>query len=198
MSENDSRAAAIAHLRRSARITVRDFRWATKSLVLNSFAGMAIVPRVLRVAILRAYGADVKSTGIMGGCTFEGNTRNLHIGKDCFFNTTAYIESVGEVWIGNRVGFSMEVMILTSDHDIDENGQWVHEANPKPVRIEDGVWIGARSTVLPGVTIGEGTVIAAGSVVTRDCEPWSLYGGVPARRIRGLKDSRGTRSGGGR
>jgi maltose O-acetyltransferase len=55
-----------------------------------------------------------------------------------------------------------------------------------PVTIEDGCWIGANATVLPGVRIAGGTVIAAGAVVTRDCEPNSLYAGVPATRIKAL------------
>jgi acetyltransferase-like isoleucine patch superfamily enzyme len=180
VSDSERRAQALAMARRSAKITYRDFRWAVKSVILNSIGGSSLMPRLGRVALLSAYGADIQTTGIMGGCTFEGNTRNLHIGPDCFFNTTAWIESVAEVRIGKGVGFAMEVMVLTSDHDIDEDGRWVHEANPKPVTIEDGVWVGARATILPGVTIGEGTVIAAGAVVTLDCEPWSLDGGVPA------------------
>jgi maltose O-acetyltransferase len=52
------------------------------------------------------------------------------------------------------------------------------------VRIGDRCWIGARATILPGVSIGDGTVVAAGAVVTKDCEPGAVYGGVPARRLR--------------
>jgi maltose O-acetyltransferase len=52
------------------------------------------------------------------------------------------------------------------------------------VRIGDRCWIGARATILPGVSIGDGTVVAAGAVVTKDCEPDALYAGVPARRLR--------------
>lgn len=56
----------------------------------------------------------------------------------------------------------------------------------EPITVQEGTWIGARSTILPGVTIGAGVIVAAGSVVTRDCDPHSLYAGVPARKIRSL------------
>lgn len=52
------------------------------------------------------------------------------------------------------------------------------------VSIGDSCWLGARATILPGVTIGEGTIIGAGAVVTEDCKPGAVYAGVPARRIR--------------
>lgn len=57
-----------------------------------------------------------------------------------------------------------------------------------PIAVGDGVWIGARSVILPGATIGDGAVIAAGAVVTGNVEPNALYGGVPAKRIKDLQD----------
>ena len=59
----------------------------------------------------------------------------------------------------------------------------------RPIRIESGAWIGARSTILPGVTVGHGAVVAAGAVVTRDVEPNTLVAGVPARVLRSLEPS---------
>ncbi|WJH37282.1 hypothetical protein N6H14_05985 [Paenibacillus sp. CC-CFT747] len=55
-----------------------------------------------------------------------------------------------------------------------------------PIVIGDGVWIGTRATVLPGVRIGDGSVIAAGAVVTKDCAPHGIYAGTPARRVKEL------------
>jgi maltose O-acetyltransferase len=52
------------------------------------------------------------------------------------------------------------------------------------VHIEDRCWIGTRAMIMPGVTIGEGTVIGAGALVTKDCDPGAVYIGVPARRVR--------------
>jgi len=84
-----------------------------------------------------------------------------------------------------RVGFG--VSFLTRTHDI---GASERRLGPKdidlPIVVGDGTWIGAGVTVLAGVTMGKGCVIAAGSVVTRDCEPNGLYGGLPATRLRDL------------
>jgi len=178
--------------RRYASHSWRELRWGFKSFMLNGLGGTSLTPQVVRVALLRAYGAEVESYAILGGHVFEGDTSNLHIGKECYFNARTFIESVAEVRIGDRVAFAMEVMVLTSDHPVGPDGRWSREAVAKPVTIGDGVWVGARATILPGVTIGEGTIIAAGAVVTKDCAPWSVYGGVPARRIRGLRETGAT------
>jgi maltose O-acetyltransferase len=77
-----------------------------------------------------------------------------------------------------------EVMLMTSSHEI---GSDEHRAGPlytAPITIKDGVWIGSRSVVLPGVTVGAGSVVAAGAIVTKDVPPHTLVGGVPARIIR--------------
>jgi maltose O-acetyltransferase len=76
------------------------------------------------------------------------------------------------------------VMILTATHEIDDDGLVERVPAFKPVRIGDRCWLGARVTVLPGVTIGEGTIIGAGAVVTKDCKPGAVYVGVPARQLR--------------
>jgi len=56
----------------------------------------------------------------------------------------------------------------------------------KPVAVGNGCWIGARVMVMPGVSVGDGCVVAAGAIVTKDCEPHGLYAGVPAQRVRDL------------
>ena len=78
-------------------------------------------------------------------------------------------------------------MVLTAAHDF-ESGATSRQESYATTTIEDGVWIGARSVVLPGVRVGEGCVIAAGAVVAADCAPFGMYGGVPARRLRDLRE----------
>lgn len=92
------------------------------------------------------------------------------------------------VFIGKSVSIAHQVLLISDSHKIGSTEKRAGEVNFLPIRIEDGCWIGANSIVLGGVTIGEGCVIAAGSVVNKDCEPNSLYGGVPARLIRKLND----------
>lgn len=83
--------------------------------------------------------------------------------------------------IGNNVSIAGEVRIYTMEHDIDDP----HFAEiGAPVVIDDYVVIGTRVTILPGVHIGKGAVIASGAVVTKDVEPYSVMGGVPAKEIK--------------
>lgn len=83
--------------------------------------------------------------------------------------------------IGNNVSIAGEVRIYTMEHDIDDPN---FSETGSPVVIDDYVVIGTRCTILPGVHIGKGAVIASGAVVTHDVEPFSVVGGVPAKEIK--------------
>nr|WP_243895920.1 acyltransferase [Paenibacillus sp. F411] len=80
-------------------------------------------------------------------------------------------------------------MFCTDTHEIGTSDERGGERKLLPIKVDDGCWIGARVTILPGVTVGQGCIIAAGAVVTKDCEPNGLYAGVPARRIKDLSES---------
>lgn len=92
--------------------------------------------------------------------------------------------------IGNKVIFGPHPTIITGDHRIDVIGKYIIDSNEKlpendvPVIIEDDVWTGANITILKGVTIGKGSVIAAGAVVNKSCPPYSIIGGVPAKVLK--------------
>jgi maltose O-acetyltransferase len=102
------------------------------------------------------------------------------IGARTWVNRKACLDLRGGLEIGADVSISPEVMILTAQHDMNEpRFKYV----PNRVVIEDHVWIGSRATIMPGVTVGRGAVVAAGAVVTRDVEPLTVVGGVPARQI---------------
>lgn len=98
--------------------------------------------------------------------------------------------TIAELKIGEKVIFGPNPTIITGDHRIDVIGQYIidsHEklpGNDAPVIIEDDVWTGANITILKGVTIGRGSVIAAGAVVTKSFPPYSIIGGVPARILK--------------
>jgi acetyltransferase-like isoleucine patch superfamily enzyme len=81
--------------------------------------------------------------------------------------------------IGDNVTISHQALLQTLTHDPRDN----FAVLARPVAIHDHAWIGARAIVCPGVTVGEGAVVGAGAVVTRDVPPWTIVAGNPARRI---------------
>ena len=89
--------------------------------------------------------------------------------------------------IGNNVFIGPDVSITCASHEISTHSQRAGKNTYGDVQIYDGCWIGMRAIILPGVTIAEGCVIAAGAVVNKSTEPDGLYAGVPARRVKDLK-----------
>jgi serine acetyltransferase len=111
----------------------------------------------------------------------------MRIGDETWIGQMCFLHSAGGIRIGARVGIGVNVTILTSQHQ--ELGRSVpplsSPVETAPVVIEDEVNIGVGSIVLPGVTIGRGARIGAGSVVTHDVEPYAIVAGSPARFLRG-------------
>lgn len=114
----------------------------------------------------------------------------LLIGTNTSINQKCRLDSRGGLTIGNNVSISAEVCILTAKHDL-QSAAFL--GITEPVRIGDYVFVGTRAMILPGATLGEGSVVAAGAVVTRDVEPYTIVAGVPAkpigRREKGLNYS---------
>ena len=144
-----------------------------------------LLPVSLRRRLLRLAGLRIgaKVTGLKQ-CGFQSN--QVSIGDGSFVNAGCQFEGFGRIDIGRDVFLGPQVMILTSTHDIDEDGQVERNPTCKPVRVGDRCWLGARATVLPGVTIGDGAVIGAGSVVTRSIPAEVRAYGNPAR-VRGAR-----------
>jgi acetyltransferase-like isoleucine patch superfamily enzyme len=106
----------------------------------------------------------------------------LRVGDRVFFNNGVFVSCVKEITIGDDVAIANDAYLTDSDsHGVE--GRKVREA---PITIGNGAWIGARSIILPGVTIGTRALVAAGAVVTRDVPDDTLVGGNPARIIREL------------
>lgn len=145
----------------------------------------------LRARLLRAVGfSGIDPSVVMWGLptiTGQGDIYGrLHIGPVCRFNAGCFLNLGDSIRIGRYVGFGQQVMILTETHAIGGPDYRSGPLTPKPVQIGDGCWIGARATILPGVVIGDGTVVAAGAVVSQDAPPHTIVGGVPAKVIREL------------
>ena len=110
--------------------------------------------------------------------------RNTYWGDNCYANFNLTLVDDGDIYIGSNVMIAPNVMIATAGHPIDPDLRRRVAQFSKPVRIGDNVWIGANASIMPGVTIGENSVIGAGSVVTRDIPANVVAVGNPCRVLR--------------
>ena len=178
---------------------VRNLRNSYINMKLNAIRGgqkLSLIPSYLYDKIL--------------ACFYKGSMR--HCGKHVYIRPSSsdfkglWNLSVGDytsipkgsvfycteapLTIGKKVIFGPRPTIITGDHRIDVVGKYIMDSNDKlsendaPVVIEDDVWTGANVTILKGVTIGHGSVVAAGAVVTKSCPPYSIIGGVPAKVLK--------------
>lgn len=112
--------------------------------------------------------------------------KNITIGKDVFINSGCHFQDQGGIEIGDGALIGHNVVLATINHDtIPGNGRKNHYA---PIQLGKHVWIGSNATILPGVTVGDWAVIAAGAVVTSDVPPYTIVGGVPAKIIKRVKE----------
>jgi acetyltransferase-like isoleucine patch superfamily enzyme len=143
-----------------------------------------------RVRLLRAGGLRIGAgTSIGGRLWVAGGPRpasRIDIGCGCFLNDGCRFDVSAPVTIGDGVFFGHEAAVLTSSHLLGDRSRRAGLTVADPVVIGSGSWIGARATILGGVTIGESAVVAAGAVVVRSVPPDTLVGGVPAKVIRNL------------
>lgn len=117
--------------------------------------------------------------------------KNIYIGNNVSIGQNAtFMCALAKIIIKDNVMFGPHVFIITGSHRTDVIGKFMIDVkeklpeNDKDVIIEEDVWIGANAIILRGVTIGRGSIVAAGSIVTKDIEPYSIYAGVPARKIK--------------
>lgn len=136
-------------------------------------------------AYLRVLGAVLGEHVYMFAGSEVLAAENLTIAGRCHIGRFCQLDARGGLSIGFDVVIASHTLLITADHDHrspDFAGRF------GPIAIHDRAWIASRVVVQRGVTIGEGAVVAAGSVVTADVAPWSIVGGVPARQI-GLRSS---------
>ncbi|MCM3340733.1 MULTISPECIES: sugar O-acetyltransferase [unclassified Paenibacillus] len=114
---------------------------------------------------------------------------NIHIGNDFYANFDCVMLDGGEITIGDNVLFGPRAGLYTSNHAINHEERKQGGCFSKPIRVGDNVWFGANVTVMPGVTIGDNTVIGAGSVVTSDIPSNVIAVGVPCKVLREITEA---------
>lgn len=139
------------------------------------------MPYCIRHAYLKSIcGIEIgNDSSVAMGCFVTGC--NIVIGDNTVINRYTYLDGRAGVKIGNNVNISHYTLIQSLTHD-PQNRDFI--CLVKPVIIHDHVWVGARAIILPGVIVGEGAVIAAGAVVSKDVQPYTIVGGNPARHIK--------------
>lgn len=143
---------------------------------------------LLRYVILFNYFESLKDNVYISHNTTLLSLKNIQIGQNVSIHTGCYIDGLGGLVIGDNVSIAHQTSILSFDHSYEDISTPIKYNRLKQgkVIIEDDVWIGCGVRVLSGVTIGNRSIIAAGSVVTKDVESGVLVGGVPAKIIKRL------------
>lgn len=120
-------------------------------------------------------------TVVYGGSEFR-SPWNIHLGK-CTINNRCLFDGRSGITVADDVVFGVGVHLWTEEHAVNDPEFRVLEENRRPIVIERHAWICSDSTILPGVHVGEGAVVASRACVTKDCEPFGIYAGVPAHKI---------------
>ncbi len=142
-------------------------------------------PEEIRKIMARLTGRPIDDTFSMFPPFYTDCGKNLKIGKNVFINSGCRFQDQGGITIGDGTLIGHNVVLATINHDLDPARRG--DNLPFPIVIGEGVWIGANATVLPGVTIGDHAVVAAGAVVTKDVPADTVVGGVPAKTIRRIE-----------
>ena len=130
--------------------------------------------------------------GSVGSNPFVGDNfhcdfgQHIHVGDNFHADYNCTMLDLAEIRIGNNCLIGPDVGIYTAGHRLEPEGRTL-DVYGMPITIGNDVWIGGNSTILPGVTIGDGAVVAAGAVVTKDVEPNTIVGGVPAKVIKKIE-----------
>jgi maltose O-acetyltransferase len=117
--------------------------------------------------------------------------QNIEVGNDVYIGPNAILSaSASFLYIGDKVMIGPNVTVMGGDHNASQIGKYMIDIkeklpeNDQPVYIETDVWVGACATILKGVRIGRGAIVAAGALVVKDVPPYSIVGGVPARVLK--------------
>lgn len=147
--------------------------------IINNFV-FCFFPWFIRKFCLQIVGLHLGTKSQIDMKSYFLEPRRIWIGTNSHVNHNCILDGRGYITIGNSVCISHRVTLMTGSHDITSE-QFIGIF--KPIVIDDYVFIGCNATILPGVHLGVGVVVCAGAVVTKDIAPYSVVGGVPAKKI---------------
>jgi acetyltransferase-like isoleucine patch superfamily enzyme len=142
-------------------------------------------PEQIRSLFSKLAGRPVDETFMMFPPFYTDCGKNIHIGKNVFMNSGCRFQDQGGITIGDGSLVGHNVVMATLNHGLAPSDR--STTYPAPIIIGKNVWIGANATIVPGVTIGDNAIIAAGAVVTKDVQENTIVGGVPAKLIKRLE-----------
>lgn len=140
----------------------------------NPFSG-------LRIVVLRLFGAKIGKKVLLKPSISVKYPWKLEIGNNVWIGENVWIDNLDQVIIGSNVCISQGALLLCGNHNYKKSS---FDLIVKPIVLKDGVWIGARSTVTQGVVCGTESILSVQSVANSDLEPFGIYQGVPAVKIR--------------
>lgn len=174
---------------------MKNIKYQIKNFFVCSYESIAflvfMLPRHKIFNLIKSNYLRIQGCQVGYGVTFYPGIRlspgmNMQIGNHVDFAWGVIVTTKGGIKIGDRVLIGYNTQILSANHIIPPKRGKVFGSGHalKKVQIENDVWIGANCVVLPGVTIGTGAIVAAGSVVTKDVKPYTIVGGIPAKLIK--------------
>jgi putative colanic acid biosynthesis acetyltransferase WcaF len=134
----------------------------------------------IKVFILRIFGAKIGKSVVIKPSVNIKYPWKLSLGNHVWIGENVWIDNLDNVVIGNNVCISQGAFLLCGNHNYKKDS---FDLITKPIIVQDGVWIGAKSTVLPGVTAKSHSILSAGSVTSKNLEPYSIYRGNPAEKV---------------
>jgi maltose O-acetyltransferase len=146
---------------------------------LNIFSN--IIPYPLKNIFLRLFGIKLPFSSSIHRKVKFFHIGNIVCGKNSVINFGCYLDNRRKITIGNNVGIAHDTKIYTLGHDINDPQ---FRTKGKEVIIKDNVFVFSNVLIMPGITIGEGAIVLAGSVVTHDIAPYTIVGGNPAEKIK--------------
>lgn len=164
---------------------------------MQRYNSISYADRSKRYDMIRELFGSVGTNVSVGDGTIIGFGDNIHVGNNVSINYRCILNDCNSIVIGNDVLIAPGVQMNTASHPTrlserltpdwnQVSGEYRWCTFAKPIIVGDGCWIGANATIIGGVTIGDGAVVVAGAVVTKDVEPNTMVGGVPARKIKNL------------